>query len=196
MGRIGVSIEKEISFRGANQPTANVYYYRVAGNPPYQLEPVVDEIVTIEKNLHSTAVVFKYARVWSADGGPAQNTMLFEKPLTGTGVGSVIGEMDRERAVLFQWPAGKSVTGKPVKLRKWFHSCGNCATVTFSAGELQNTTALSDAKRNTIATEANKLRLIGPVDEWMLVSSKGREHTGPGECHKWLEHHQLGNQWR
>lgn len=199
MPQIGMSITMETAFRGGTQPFSNVFHYRAAGPGPITQEAyniLVDEVVGILKQLTSTIVTFKYARCWTSGGTPAANAMQFEKQLSGTGVNVLNGSMDKERAFLFQWPAGRSRTGKPVYLRKWIHSCGACAGYNPSADVLQNTSAIPQASRDAIAVEANKLRIIGPVDEWLLVAASGREHTGPGTVHKYLEHHQLGDQWR
>lgn len=194
----GFSVTKRVAFRESTQEFSNVYYYRVtaATTPDSELSARLDDVVAIEKDLHSTMVSFIRGRVWSQIGGPAENVMRVQKNLSGTGTGTVIGSMDRERAVLFMWPAGVDIRGKPVFLRKWFHSCGVCAGVTFTTGNLENSTAISDANRASIATRANDLRLIGPLDEYLLVAKSGREHTGAGTCHRFLEHHQLGDQWR
>jgi hypothetical protein len=106
------------------------------------------------------------------------------------------GSMDRERAFLMQWPAGKDSRGKPVFLRKWFHSCGGANGYDPTSGVLQQTSAIPESGRDAVSNKANGLRIIGPLDEWLLVAQSGREHTGPGRIHKFLEHHQLGDMWR
>lgn len=196
MPQFGISVEKDTLFRGVQQPFSNIYHYRVLDPTGVNWGNVVDELVALEKTWHATVVNFRYVRVWSSGGTKEDNKMVFEKQLTGVGATTPIGEMDRERAVLMRWPAGFSKTGKPVYLRKWYHTCGNTPGVTFGAAVLANTAELSAAQRSSIATEMNKVRLIGAVDEFLLVAASGREHTGPGECHKFLEHHQLGDQWR
>lgn len=191
-----IAIEKAVSFRGATQPFSNVYHYRVAAGAAPNWTPVLDELVAIEKQLHAAAVSFVQARIWTAGGTKEQNQMVEERALSGTGAGSTHAAMDRERALLIRWPAGKDSRGKAVYLRKWFHCCGSAAGVTFSDAILQNTAQIPQSNRDGIMVEANKLRLIGLADEFLLVAASGREHTGPGQCHPYLEHHQLGDQWR
>lgn len=196
MARYGVSITKRVSFRGFEQEFSNVYFY---GHPTaIQTNPgaFIDDIVAIERDLHSTDVTFVRAAFWSAGGGPVANEMIHQKSLSGTGNQATNTSMDRERAVLIQWPAGKDSRGRPVFLRKWFHSCGAAAGQAFTTSQLQQTSGLLDAQRTAIANSANRLRIMGAVDQWLLMSKNGREHTGPGTCHKFLEHHQLGEQWR
>jgi hypothetical protein len=194
----GFSTTKRTPFRDSTQEFTNVYYYRVSATvtPDSELEARLNDIVTIERDLHSNVVTFIRGRVWEASGGPAENVMRVQINLSGTGNQTTISSMDKERAVLFQWPAGVDIRGKPVFLRKWFHSCGRCAGVTFGAAVLDNTVAILAADRATLATRINDLRLIGPLDEYLLVAKSGREHTGAGFAHPYLEHHQFGDMWR
>jgi hypothetical protein len=104
--------------------------------------------------------------------------------------------MDRERAILFRWPAGFDTRGKPVYLRKWFHACGNIGGVTMTAGHLQNTLAFSTADKNTLKNLATPFDEIGAGEVWDLCSASGRVATAPPEAHAYLEHHQLGDAWR
>lgn len=196
MAQIGISIEKETSFRGSVQPFSNVYHYRYQVANTADFDQWINEIVTIEKTAHASAVTWKYARVWSSGGTALQNQMLYEKSLSGGGTQPAIAHMDRERALLMQWPAGRNVRGKPVYLRKWFHTCGNSVGQSFTDAELANTAEILAAKRTTIQDHLNQLRLIGPADQALLVAASGREHTGPGVLHRFIEHHQLGDQWR
>lgn len=197
-GLFGFSITKRVAFRESTQEFSNVYYYKQTGPDPNnaELDARLNELVEIERPMHSTAVSFIRGRVWEAGGTPAENVMRVQKNLSGTGNQTVISELDRERAVLIQWPAGVDIRGKPVFLRKWYHSCGNCAGTTFGATQMQQSARISDANRSTIATQANNARLIGLADEYLLVAESGREHTSPGVCHPFLEHHQFGDQWR
>jgi len=195
---IGISIVKRVTFRGQPQEFANVYHYVVGGTPSAaDVGVLIGNIVTIEKDLHSTDVTYVRASGWSAGGSPSQNQMLAEPNLTGTGSQAVNSSMDRERAVLIQWPAGVNVRGRPVFLRKWYHSCGNCATHIFVAGELQNTAVIPPADRTIIENKANLLRTPTiPSSTTNLAAASGREHVSAGICYNWLEHHQLGDAWR
>lgn len=196
MARIAIAVTKRVSFRGANQEFSNVYHYNDPLNtgPPYAA--LVSEVVGVERNLHSTDVTFVRAKAWTAGGTPSQNQMQYEVDLTGTGNQVTSTTMDRERAVLVRWPAGFDSRGKPVYLRKWFHSCGGCGGVTMTNDVLKQIAGFTDTERNNIATQANNLRIIGTADEWLLCAKSGRVHTGPGEAHRFLEHRQLGDMWR
>lgn len=194
--RIAISITKKVSFRSVQQEFSNVYHYELMGAATGPWEALADEIKDAEVNWHASDVTFVRAHVWSAGGTPSQNVMLFQKPLTGTGMQQAIGNMDRERAVLIQWPAGVDSRGKPVYLRKWYHSCGNVHSETFTVANLQNTTPISEATRTVLANQATAFDEVGVAEAWNLCAASGRVPTGPPVAHKWLEHHQLGDAWR
>jgi hypothetical protein len=198
MTQFGFSITKRVGFRESTQEFSNVYFYeRQLGNPvTADLDSRLEEIVAIERDLHSTSVSFIRGRVWESGGTPAQNVMRIQKNLSGTGNQAAITSFDRERAVLFMWPAGVDIRGKPVFLRKWYHACGRCNGVNFTAAILDQTVAIPEADRTTLATRINDVRIIGSADDYLLVAQSGRPHTGPGTAHKFLEHHQFGDQWR
>jgi hypothetical protein len=200
MARFGFTVTKTVTFRGVAQHFSNTYYYQRALWTPAdsQLSGMIDEIVATEKKLHSIDVQFVRGQCWSADGTPGQNVMRVQKVLTGTGLGLAVTTMDRERAILIRWPAGKDVRGKPVYLRKWFHVSGDLqsASAFVTNALLQNTAGMADSQRTTIAGIAEELRELGISETYQLCAASGRENQGSAQCHKYLEHHQLGDEWR
>ncbi len=200
MTRFGFTITKRVSFRLFQQEFSNTYYYQRALWTPAdsQLSGMIDEIVTTEKKLHSLDVTFVRGQCWSADLGPVGNQMRVQKDLTGTGLGGTNSSYDRERALLIRWPAGKDTRGRNVYLRKWYHSCGELqnAVVVATSAVLQNTAEISVANRNTVAALAEEVRELGVSETYQLCSKTGRENAGGAQCHRFLEHHQLGDAWR
>ena len=197
MAQFGVSIVKSVLFRGVQQEFSNVYHYRFATNVDVGPADKIAEIVAVERQLHSASVKFLRASLWSSGGSPAENTMLHQETLTGTGSQANIAGMDRERAFLTRWRVGVDRRGKPVYLRKWYHSCGAAALYSPSTGQLENTQPLDSAGRSAVAAKAEELREIGNVEAWNLCSPNGnRIAEQPAECHPYLEHHQLGDMWR
>lgn len=195
--RIGVAIVKSVLFRGVQQEFSNVYHYDLTGAVTGPWALMLSEMVTTEKTFHSADVSFKRGQIWSAGGTPAQNTMLYQETLSGLGSRVVDTYQDRERAILIRWPAGTDSRGKPVFLRKWYHSCGGFAGVQgFTASVQQNTAQIPTADRTTIASAAAAMNEIGTTEVWQLCSASGRRWDGQPECHKYLEHHQLGDMWR
>jgi hypothetical protein len=199
MALVGVSITKRTAFRDSVQEFSNVYHYTYTGlNPSASLaESIIDAIVTIERPVHSGDVTFVRAKCWSAGGTIAQNTMIFQKLLTGVGSGPSTA-MDKERAFLIQWAAGTDSRGKPVRLKKWFHLIGPGSTqVSLTAGVLDNTLSFSASSRTTTAGLFNGLRMLSVNGTPMqLCAASGRLADGDAVAHKFLEHHQLGDQWR
>ncbi len=201
MALVGVSITKRVAFRNSTQEFSNIYHYTYVGvNPGAGLaEQIVDELVRVEKLLHASSVSFIRARLWSAGGTIAENTMIFQKALTGTGSVQDQPEMDRERAVLVQWAAGKDRRGRPVRLKKWFHSCGRYeSTLNVPVPVLANQDRISAAGRDAVAVTC---RSFSPItigtQQYALCSERGRLTEGlQGVTHPYLEHHQLGDQWR
>lgn len=198
MPRIGVTITKSVLFREVQQEFHNTYHYEILAAVLVPSAAIVDEIEAKERDLHSNDVNFLRARVWTAGGTEAQNQMIHQENLTGVGVQSANGTMDRERAVLVRWPAGVDILGRPVYLRKFYHSCGNCAGQNVgSTGILQNTTPLNLAQRDAIASSVDGITEVGVAsDSWRLCSPRGRHAQAGPQVHRWLEHHQLGDMWR
>ena len=198
MARTGISITKRVAFRDSTQEFSNVYYYESL------LPPVLgdatnwkDDIVVTEKKLHSSLVEFVYYRIWSAGGTQAANQMIAQGTLSGTGSALSDSGMDKERALLAQWPAGNNIRGQPVFLRKWYHICGTITGVSMSSSILSNATGFTTANRTAFANIFDELTgLAGITQGADLVSPTGRDVQGSVQCHKYLEHHQLGDQWR
>jgi hypothetical protein len=152
MPRIGVSITKAFAFRNSTQQFSNVYFYEVTSLPSVsEAGTIIDNLTTMEKSFHSTAVTFVKGRLWSQTGTKATSEMILQKNLSGTGTFSPSGSLDRERAFLFRLRAGVDSRGNPVYLRKWFHAdCSFDSSITLSTGMLGNTTGFSGANRTAL----------------------------------------------
>lgn len=200
MSITGVSITKSVSFRGVQQEFSNVYYYStpLGAMSVAEATSAVNTIVTAEKTWHSTDVSFVRAKVWSASGSKAENEMIYQTALSGTGSQATNTSLDRERAVLVQWRAGVDTLGRPVRLRKWFHICGAYSNGTQpTTTNMQNTSQINTAIRTDMATKANALKSITAVARnFDLVGPSGRPTSGDAVTHEYLEHHQLGDEWR
>lgn len=199
MARIGVAIMKRCSFRLGTQHFSNVYHYERPTLPnAAEQTDIVNDIVTTEKKLHSTDVTFVVARLWSAGGTPAQNNMLLTQTLSGTGNLTPDSRLDRERAILAFWPAGVDVRGKPVFLRKYYHLCGSFpGPTTVPDSVMGNIAAIATSTRDAIATIVQENHDVpGVAPSFTLVSERGRVATGSAQCHRFLEHHQFGDEWR
>jgi hypothetical protein len=199
MGQVSIAVLKRVAFRGAVQEFSNTYHYgSIDSNPIFGTgKQLTDEVVAFEKSIHSNVVTFVNVKMWSSGGTIAQNEMIYEENLTGVGSQQPTPSMDRERAYLFSWKAGKNSRGKPVYLRKWFHLCGNFGGVVINAGILDNTAGFAAADRTIMEDKIDEITRIGSAAEWGMIAESGRERdAGKPICHRFLEHHQLGDQWR
>lgn len=201
MAEIGVSITKSVSFRGGTQEFSNVYYYNLLALPSEAAaESFIDNLTTLEKTFHSTQVTFVRGRCWSQVGTPAQNNMIKQKNLSGTGARAAVANMDKERAYLLRIRAGVDSRGNPVYLRKWYHSCGVFYSgLTVTQAELENTGGFSSAERDNMRTQMQAIGDgNGSPGTPVLVAKSGRQATAGEQwlAHQFLEHHQLGDQWR
>jgi hypothetical protein len=199
---VGISITKQCTFRDSIQEFSNIYHYQWAGlNPGQSLaDAIIDRLTTVEKVIHTTEVTFLRGALWSAGGTKAENQMISQKSLSGTGSGTAVNFTDRERAWLIYWDAGLDSRNRPVKLRKWFHTCGAFSNVgTVGQTQLENKQAITSGNRTAVEALANDLNPLvvspGPIS-LNLVGPTGRATTGNSHCHKYFEHHQLGDMWR
>lgn len=201
MTRVGISITKSVPFRNSTQEFSNVYYYDgLLGRPTVaEADTLIDAVVAREKANFAAAVTFVRGRLWEQTADKATTEMVSQKNLSGAGNLSTTASMDRERAMLFRLRAGVDSRGNPVYLRKWFHfACGG-GGFTVSAGHLENTSAISSADRAASVARINNIGSIGSgTTLGTLCAKHGRQPTAGAqwECHAYLEHRQLGDQWR
>jgi hypothetical protein len=202
MALVGVSITKSVAFRESAQEFSNVYHYFFSGGDltETQAEALIDRLVTLEKQWHSNVVTFVHGRCWTSGGGEAANNMIKEKALSGAGSGSTTASFDKERAWLVQWDGGFDSRGKPVKFRKWFHTCGAFGANSASSSNLTNDASLSSTIRGNVATAVNALNplTVSGIGSNGIMCNKGNSRAADtgAVCHRFLEHRQLGDQWR
>lgn len=201
MPRIGVSITKQVAFRDSVQEFSNVYYFEVLNLPNVsQADTFIDNLTTLEKTFHAASVSFKHGRVWSQIGSAAQNQMISQKTLSGNGARTNDSFVDRERAFLFRLRAGTDSRGNAVYLRKWYHSCGEFVSGQgILTGIYGNTSGWSQAQRDAQVAAMNAIGDANGSPQTPKLCSKGGRLPDAGatwSAHKYLEHHQLGDQWR
>lgn len=127
--------------------------------------------------------------------------MLVQKNLTGAGSKTAPTAMDKERAFLCRFRAGNDSRGRPVYLRKWWHlDVSIIGSSTITNGQLENTAALDTAQRDAVKAFGDDIKTLTLVTNGFtnatLVGPTGRQITGDTVAHPYLEHHQLGDQWR
>jgi hypothetical protein len=107
--------------------------------------------------------------------------------------------MDRERAALIRFRAGIDNLGRPVYLRKWLHICGTIGGTAVGASAQANTAELTSGQRSALVAYGNDIKAISvgsPAVGFDLISKNGRGISGDTVAHRFLEHHQLGDEWR
>lgn len=201
MPRIGVSITKSVVFRLSTQEFTNVYYYEILTMPDSAAATtLINNLVSLEKTFHSTSVTFLRGRCWSQIGTAAQNEMIATVNLSGTGAATPDTSFDRERAFLFRLRAGVDSRGNPVYLRKYFHACGSFGSASLpSAAQVSQTGGFTQVERDAQVTKMNGIGdANGSAGTPKLCSKVGRLPTAGStwSAHQFLEHHQLGDQWR
>jgi hypothetical protein len=154
----------------------------------------------MEKTFHGLTVTFVRGRLWTETGNKATNNMISQKNLSGTGARASVANMDKERAFLFRLRAGVDSRGQPVYLRKWFHACAVFYSgQTLGSSILDNSTSFTSTERTNMVNQMNTIgSLTAAAGPWSLCAKSGRQPTA-GEVwtsHAFLEHHQLGDQWR
>ena len=201
MARVGISITKQVAFRGATQEFSNVYYYEMLSLPDQAAaDTMIDNLTTLEKTFHSTLVTFVKGRCWSQTGSPASNNMISQKNLSGTGGRATNSAHDPERAFLFRLRAGVDSRGNPVYLRKWYHAYGDFVSgQVVGNAQLTQQSPWSTAQRDA---QVAAMQAIGDANGSAgapkLCAKGGRLPTvgANWSAHQWLEHHQFGDQWR
>lgn len=202
MARIGVSITKSCTFRGAPQEFSNVYYYDGLPSQPSENEAtqIINTVANRERAWHALAVTFVRGRLWSQGGSPGSNEMISQVNLSGTGARTTDASIDRERAFLFRLRAGSDSRGRPVYLRKWFHACGQFVSgQSINSNVAANISGWTQAERDAQVAAMNNIgQIADPPGVGTLTSKNGRTTSAgnPWQAHQYLEHHQLGDQWR
>jgi hypothetical protein len=201
MTRIGISITKSVVFRNSVQEFSNVYYYDgLLGRPSVAAaDTLIDELTAKEKAIHASSVTFVRGRLWEQTGDKATTEMVSQKNLSGTGSLSPDTGVDRERAFLFRLRAGVDSRGNPVYLRKWFHVQADILQQGLSPGTLSQATGFSTTTRNNQAALMAPFGTCGSGPTLGTLCAKGGRQPTAGaqwEAHQFLEHHQLGDQWR
>jgi hypothetical protein len=124
----GISIEKEVTWRGNPERFSNVYHYwhssiSWATITDAEWLSFVTQIVNAEKAIHSTLVTFKIARIFGpTDGSEAANVMQYITDLTGNGSLPSTSKIFGELALVVQWPMERSSLGRKRFLRKYLRT--------------------------------------------------------------------------
>jgi hypothetical protein len=98
-------------------------------------------------------------------------------------VRTVLPDTNAENALLVEWPAGFSSSGKPVKFRKWYHAVPQ-------TGGVGNTVDVSTSVAAGLATQANNIAICLYATWGVALGTSGRS---PGTVHvsQYYGNHQM-----
>lgn len=206
MAVFALAVTKSVEWRGGTQPFSNVYHYVTQAGEPFDDDAAIDEVVAAERLVHTTDVTFQTARTWgptsdTAGGGaiqplnPASESVTrVIRDLTGTGSRAFDADCYKELAFLCVWPLGRYGTrNRPQYLRKWVHTMSIAG---LTDGQKAGSDVIDPAGFAVITDYIADVRNVGPVEGYGLSTAAGREPISPGVMYDYLEHHQLGDQWR
>ncbi len=170
---LGVSIEKELTWRGQAEQFANVYHFDTDAG--YMSEDLVQAVIAVERPAFSTQVKFRRAKVWGpTDQGVIASEMLLQADLTGTGSRASNFLTGFELAAVVSWNTGrKNSKGGPVFLRKYLH----VGAITTAGGPELGNTALPSQDLDILRNYGNGIKNVGGATGLAanLCDKKGRK---------------------
>lgn len=136
MGSYGVTVEKEVAFRGGPERFTNVWHYRITAPVTADYQALADAVVAGERAFFPSDATFKSVRVFGpTDGNPNDNLIRLVQDLTGAGTGSRAGSVVYpELCYCVSMPAGRSETSqRRIYVRKYlrilrFHGSSDSST--------------------------------------------------------------------
>jgi len=194
---LAVSITKRVTWRGEPQEFSNVYHYNRATMPTEgsEAQAIINRLMTVERNVHSTDVTFVRGRLWGPTGiGVAASKMIEVVNFASTaGLVTADPTFYREWSFLLTFPLGRYGTkNRPQFLRKWMHTC---VPLGISGNDRSGSTTLSVTPTGmiTFMGDIRSLVLTGqPETPLNLCNETGRVTIGGGSVYPFLEHRQFG----
>lgn len=196
MAVFGVSITKTIPWRGVEQPFSNVYHYRTDIGEAFQDDDVIAAVVAAEKAVMGGNITFRTARTWGdVLAGPVESVTRVLKDLTGSGSQPSDPSIFPEMAVLVTWELVRAdVRGRKKYLRKWIHPGRSAGFNTNGSSEA--TVATRDAFRVAYADKVTVVAGNAGAQVYELCSPRGEVPLKAPVVYRYMEHRQLGDQWR
>ncbi len=191
MAVFGVAITKSMLWRGERQEFSNVYHLATLPGQTFLDEGVIDQVVSLEKTIHSAGVLFLRGRTWgpTQDRDPLVSVTRSIKDVAGVGAASDTASMYKEAAILASWPLGRyGSKNRPQYLRKWYH------TLSPLGYDLNGSNALgvSSLALRDFLTAITSVKVGAQTDGYEMVTETGREPISPAVLYPFLEHRQLG----
>jgi hypothetical protein len=159
MGAYGVSVEKEIQFRGSAERITNVYHYAITIPVPADYDNLADAVVAKDKTAHVPTVAYKRVRVWGpTEGSQEDNRMRVDKEVTGNGSRAAPGaNLYPELCAVTSIYVGRSpIHNRKVFVRKYWR----LIAAQSSSGVDQTTALMSSGERAFWATLMDGLKTV------------------------------------
>lgn len=193
MAVFGISITKELEWRGQQHRVSNVYHYHTSDGQTFPDSAAIDEVVRLEKLVFASAVKFVTGRTWGpTEQGPVASVTRSIKDLTGFGSVAATTGMYKEAAILVSWPLGRYGTrNRPQYLRKFLH------TLAAHGYDTNGSTPMTaqPAAGSALQTYMEGIRVLNPagfVGGLDLSTDGDRVNIGAGRTYPYLEHRQIG----
>jgi hypothetical protein len=169
---IGVAVDKQTSWRGIQETFTNVWHFDTAVEVTSQ--QVADAVVDKEKGLMAGNVNFKRVQVWGpTDGTKAQNQMLLQQNLTGSGSAAASTVTAKELTAVVSWDTGRLNTrGAKIYLRKYLHLGGLPEAAEEAA---KGNGPLSVAEKTRLVNFGNSMKNVVGVSGASICDKKGRK---------------------
>ena len=192
MASFGVTISKDIEWRGGTERISNVYHYHTSEGQVFPDLAVIQELVRLEKLVFANTVKFVVARTWGpTDQGPVDSVTREVVDLAGSGSAVPLNSMYRESAILISWPLGRyGVRNRAQFLRKFLHTASAHGYDPSGAIPI----ASQPAAGTPLATYMEGVRVLNPagfVGGLDLCTAGDRVNTGAGRIYPYLEHRQF-----
>lgn len=180
---VGVHITKSATWRGVPEEFENVYHYDTElRTSQADFEELVNDIVRVERTIHTADVSFVRARVHGptdgtlADGtkDKAADIMRYVVDLTGTGAALAGAAIGPEASYVGRWYLGRSAKGYKQYLKKFFHTrviLGGTGNVDIAFG----VAPLTQAQKDPMIAALNDLKnIIVGTNQYNLTNSWGK----------------------
>lgn len=163
MAPYGVSITKQVTWRGQAEKFSNVYHYDTSSpiNTDSGWDSLIDQIVALEKPAFHSSITWVQGRVWGpTNTGQANSVTQRVKDLSGAGTLSAAAQLPYEMTLVGQFYMGRSsTTQRKTFLRKYYH-VGALAVSTSGGHPALGNQALAAGDKTPITTLMNGLKTI------------------------------------
>jgi hypothetical protein len=168
---IAVAVNKHFLWRGSREDFTNVWHYDTSVDTTAQ--ELADAVVAKERTVYGRNVNFSKVQAWGpADGTKAQNQMLVQQVLTGTGEVNGFYDTAKELTAVLSWDTGRvNSRGGKIFLRKYMH-IGNMTSG--DEDSAKGNTAIPAQDRDRYATFGTDMKNLVGLNRASICDRLGR----------------------